>query len=122
MTKKEYADYESVVAEFFKREGIVNLTGGHVRCPKCDIEWSLEKDVCPKCGGDRDLVDEPYFSWRSCDCCKAPLGGDREHATGWNPTANEIREYEVCFDCIYYFGYGVLDDFITLGVEEDGKK
>lgn len=109
MTKQEYKEYEASVAEFFESEGIENLTGGHIRCPNCDVEWG-DDDRCPKCGEDKECVDEPFFSWRPCDCCGSSLGGNREHATGYNREKDEIREYTVCEDCIYYAEYGRLDD------------
>lgn len=109
MTAKEYAAYEDAVREFFESEGIENLTSGHIRCPECDTEWD-DGDKCPNGHGNRELWDEPYFSWRHCDCCGTHLGGNREHATGYNRSLDEIREYSVCEDCVYYAEYGRLDD------------
>jgi hypothetical protein len=85
MTKQEYA-------------------GGYINCPECDKE--LEEGRCP----DHGNMQEPWFSWRPCECCRRSLGGNREHATGYNPTTKEIQEYDVCEDCIYYAEYGQLDD------------
>ncbi len=109
MTKKQYARYEANVAAFMKAEGIQNLTSGHLRCPGCDVPWN-DDDKCPDCGGDRECADEPFFSWSPCDCCGSSLGGDREHATGWNPTEESVQEYTICVDCVYYAEYGRLDD------------
>jgi hypothetical protein len=81
MNKTEYADYCASVAEFFKQAGIQNLTGD----------------------------GEPFFSWRQCECCRTTLGGDREVATGWNPTTHEVATYVVCSDCIYFAEYGYLE-------------
>jgi hypothetical protein len=117
VNKAEYAEYEAAVAAFFEREGISNLTGGHITCPDCNIEFD-DAGICPECGADREIVNEPFFSWRPCDCCGRPLGGDREHATGWNATTEEIQEYTVCTDCIYYAEYGRLDDTTMMEVEK----
>jgi hypothetical protein len=115
MTKKEYADYEASVKAFFEREGIQNLSGGYIHCPECeDEEQELEDGSCPIHG----QMQEPWFSWRPCECCGTRLGGNREHATGYNPTTKEIQEYDVCMDCIYYAEYGQLDDQTMLDIEK----
>ena len=116
MNKQEYADYQATVAAFMEREGLANLTTGHLRCPECNVEWDEEK--CPKCGGDRETFDEPFFSWQPCQCCGSSLGGNREHATGYNPTTKEIQEYTICEDCAYYAEYGRLDDRTMAEIKE----
>lgn len=88
MTKKEYAEYEQTVKEFFEKEGIQNLSA-----------ISADNGTC-----------EPYFSWSSCDCCQTGLGGNRYDANGWNPTREEVYEYRICEDCMYYAECGHLDD------------
>lgn len=114
MNKEEYAKYEKNVKEFFKKEGISNLTMGHIKCPECDVEF--EDETCPECGGDYDSFNESYFSWKNCECCGG-LPGNRVFATGWNDETKEIQEYSVCEDCIYYAEYGHLDDQTMLEVE-----
>ena len=104
MNKQEYADYQTRVAGFIEREGIRNLSTGHLVCPECGIV--LWGGKCPIHG----LVNEPYFSYSVCDCCGTSLGGDREHATGYNPTTKQIQEYTICEDCAYYSEYCRLDD------------
>lgn len=116
MTKQEYADYEAAVAEFFAREGIANLSTGHYQCPDCKVDFD-DGGNCPQCGADQECVNEPYFSWRCCDCCGSSLGGNREFATGFNPTTREVQEYSICEDCAYYAEYGRLDDTTMLEVE-----
>lgn len=91
MTKKEYLDYQERVADFFERQRVENLSA--------------------------DSDSEPYFSWRPCDCCNRPLGGDRYPATGYNREAGEVYEFEVCPDCVYYAEYGQLDDQTMLDIE-----
>ena len=117
MTTDEYAQYETAVASFFESEGIENLSSGHITCPQCGADWT-DHDHCPNGHGHRDLWDEPSFSWRPCDCCNRPLGGERYHATGYQRGLDEIYEYEVCGDCIYYAEYGRLDDLTMLDVEQ----
>lgn len=90
MTKQEYDAYESAVKSFFEKEGINCLSGD----------------------------GEPYFSWRYCDCCSRPLGGMREDSKGYNPTTNEIYEYSVCEDCLYYVEYGQLDDMTMMDMKD----
>jgi len=125
MTKEEYHAYETAVRDFFESEGINNLSGGHLSCPTCgpdtyDEEYAWDDaDNCPSCGESREGFNEPFFSWNNCDCCGRPEGGDREHATGYNPTTEEIQEYTVCEDCIYYAEYGRLPDMTMLDIESD---
>jgi hypothetical protein len=120
MTKAEYAAYQEAVAEFMKREGLANLTSGHYQCPDCKVEFE-DNGKCPKCGADRECLDEPYFSWHRCDCCGSSLGGNREFATGYNPTTKEVQEYSICEDCVYYAEYGRLDDMTMLSIEESAE-
>ena len=80
MNREQYADYEAAVAHFFESEGINCLTAD----------------------------GEPYFSWQSCECCGTDLGGDRYEARAYHPATNQVLEYEVCQDCLYYATYGQL--------------
>jgi hypothetical protein len=115
VNKTEYAKYEAAVHAFMEREGIVNLSTGHDKCPECKVEFD-DHDRCPKCDTHRNTWDEPSFSWQPCECCGA-IAGDREYATGWNPTTGEIQEYSICTDCAYYAEYGRLDDTAMLEIE-----
>jgi len=118
MNKAEYADYLAAVKEFMEREGITNLSSGHITCPDCIVEFD-DSGKCPKCGADREVCNEPFFSWQPCECCGSSLGGNREHATGYNPTTKEIQAYTVCEDCVYYAEYGRLDDTTMAEIERD---
>lgn len=116
MDAKEYAEYEAAVKDFFGREGIENLSSGHPWCPECKTEWG-DSEACPNCGQSRACCEESYFSWTPCDCCGRPLGGDRYHATGYHRPTNDVYEYEICVDCVYYAEYGQLDDMTMLDIE-----
>ena len=95
MTTQAYTQYQARVARFFKEEGINNLTT------------------------DYEKNGEAFFSWQPCDCCGSRLGGNREKASGYNPTTKEVQEYErVCLDCIYYVEYGQLDDLTMLDMAD----
>lgn len=95
-TQADYAEYQKRVADFFTREGITNLS------------------AIP----DKDGDSHPYFSWRPCDCCGRPLGGDREDCNGYNPTTKQVQDgYAVCVDCLYYAEYGTLDDQTMLDLK-----
>ncbi len=118
MIKEEYKEYENDVAQFFKDEGITNLSIGHITCPYCDFNFIEEDtDECT-CGNSKQALDEPSFSWRACECCGSHLGGDRYHATGYNPTTDTICEYEICTDCVYYTEYDRLDDMTMMDMEK----
>lgn len=80
-------EFEASVKRFFDLEGVTSLS-------------ILE-------GDDNQ---EPYFSWRPCECCGSRLGGDRYDTNGYNPETKEIYEYTVCNDCILYIYNGDLPD------------
>ena len=92
MNKKEYNNYKQSVDDFFERENINNLS---------QIT-------------DDDGYCEPYFSSINCDCCNRSLGGDRYDCNGYNEENNQVYEYSVCIDCVYYVEtgeiYGGLND------------
>jgi hypothetical protein len=94
MTRKEYQDYEERVAEFFTKEGI--------NCLSSDSRYG----------------EEPFFSWRPCECCESDLGGDRYTASGYCPESGEVYTYDICIDCMYYAKYGILDDQTMMDMEE----
>ena len=97
MKLSEYREYQSNVADFFKSEGITNLSTI----------------------ADEEGDTEPSFSWQSCDCCGSSLGGDRYDCNGYNPETKEIYEYSVCPDCVYYAAYGSLDDMTMLDMDQN---
>ena len=96
MTKKEYNTYKNLVADFFKEEGISNLS-------------AIQEE---------EGETESYFSHIPCDCCSRILGGDRYDCNGYNPKTKEIQEYSICPDCLYYAEYGQLDDMTMLDMED----
>jgi hypothetical protein len=116
MTKQEYADYQAAVAAFMAREGIRNLSTGISECPNCKVPFD-DHDDCPKCRQHIDSFTEPYYSNSSCDCCGAEAG-DREDATGYNPTTKQVQRYSICTDCVYYAEYGRLDDKTMEGLDD----
>lgn len=122
MNKKEYQEYKEAVAHTFKEDGITNLTHGYLTCPNCNFDFfqdavDIETVKCG-CGSTKAELDEPSFSWRSCECCGSIFSGDRYHATGYSPKADGIIEYEICEDCLYYAEYGRLDDMTMLEIED----
>lgn len=94
MTKSEYDAYAAAVAAFLSREGIDGFS----------------------CGEDC----EPSFSWRPCDCCARPLGGDRHEVTGYRAGEGPFPFlYSVCSDCVYFEAYGVLDDMTMMDLTDE---
>lgn len=92
MTRQEYADYETAVAEFLSH-GLRNLSAV----------------------GDNP---EPFFSWRPCQCCGDSLGGNRYECNGYNGVTKEIETFDsICGDCVYYAAYGRLDDMTMIEIE-----
>lgn len=97
-TKADYEEYEQRVEEFFRKEGINNLSS------VSDAEGN---------------TIENEFTWRPCECCHRPLGGSRVKANGYNPQTGEIQEYWICRDCEYYATYGQLDDMTMMDMKDD---
>ena len=106
MNCKQYNEFCSAVQEFFELEGINNLS----------LAVSEEDSHCPSC--EQEQPFEAWFSWSPCECCSRPLGGDRVHATGFNPVTREIQCYDICPDCLYFATYGQLDDQTMLDIED----
>jgi hypothetical protein len=89
MDANEYREYRARVADFRDRENIKFFA---------PFEQQLE----------------PYFSWHNCECCKRPLGGNRE-----DYIADTGLVYSICDDCVYYNEYGRLDDMTMLEIEKE---
>lgn len=56
-----------------------------------------------------EIVDEPSFSWRSCETCGSRLAGDRQagHALDSN---DDLVHLNMCTDCILYVANGDLPE------------
>jgi len=108
MTKQEYRQYEAAVAEGLEGLTFVS-TGLCPGCPDCASDFNLSQQDFDDQYEAGQLCEEPYFSWRPCECCHRPLGGDRYPAHG-RDTNDEIVHFTVCADCMYYIAYGRLDD------------
>ena len=121
MTKDQYKKYQDKVEDFFIKEGINNLSAGIQKCPSCYFDFTqdgLPDTVECGCGDTKQSLEEPYFTYRACDCCGTRLAGDRQMASGYNPIMDEVFEYEVCQDCLYYAEYGTLDDMTMMDMED----
>jgi hypothetical protein len=89
-TQAEYKAYQEAVERFFEKEGINCLSA---------------------------TTGESEFSYSPCECCRRPLGGDRYAAKGYHAESNEVFEYSVCTDCLYYAEYGQLDDMTMMDIK-----
>lgn len=140
MNKQQYANYEAAVAYNLKGLSFVS-TGACVGCEDCGLtdqecrkcdgdgkDWQHghEDQRCPNCHGngfveptehDRDLAEEPSFSWSECDACGSTLGGNRHPAHG-RDSNGDILHLSICEDCLYYLNYGQLDDMTMMEMEE----
>jgi hypothetical protein len=72
-------ELETAVSAFFESEGVNCLS------PEGDERWENNS---------------------TCDCCESTSFGDRMKATGYHPESGEIREYECCWECLYFCAYG----------------
>jgi len=95
-TKQDYKEYQKAVKDFIERDNLSFISTG-------------TND------GEHGDVD-PWFSWRSCECCQSSLGGNREHLWAWSGETKV--QYEICEDYVYYHNYGRLDDTTMLRVED----
>ena len=122
MTKEEYQKYKKRVEETFKRDELINMTIGHTTCPYCGFDFTggngEEYEYECECGNTKEILDEPYFSWRPCELCGDHDGGNRHHATAYTHSG-DILEYEICEKCMYYIEYGELDDMTMMEIEEE---
>ena len=89
-TSAEYADYQQRVAAFIAREGISYFS----------------TSTAETCGGEES---DPWFSWSPCECCKSPLGGNRQYLYA-RDSQDAIVQFTICEDCVYYIEYGRLND------------
>lgn len=111
MTKADYLKYQAAV-----QRGLAGLkfvsTGA---CPGC-VDCGLSDEPTDQ---ERELAEEPSFSWSACDCCGSRLGGDRHPAHGFltQDGADHLSHMRVCSDCLYYINYGQLDDMTMLDME-----
>lgn len=94
MNKEQYSHYKLAVASFLRRN--------HV------------KDGCQ---GPKNFQQEPYFSWRPCECCGSPLGGNREDYLFATIESPDAFEASICADCVHYLAYGALDDTTMLEIQ-----
>lgn len=106
-TKTEYAQYEANVSAFIQREGISYLSTG--TADRLDPDIHSEKYQGREDG-------EPWFSFHPCECCQSPLGGNREYLFARDKN-NNIVQFTICEDCVYYVNYGRLDDTTMEGVD-----
>ena len=97
MNATDYQDYLTRIADFEKREQIPTANLAPV-----------------------NQQADPWFSWRECECCHRPEGGNREYYSAVRPDG-EIVKFALCEDCIYFAAYGQLenlweDEFAVLHV------
>jgi hypothetical protein len=120
MTKSQYLKYQAAVADFMERENLTHLATGEPWCKHCDkrVGWK-HKGVCPDCDEDVEYVNYPYVSSNGCDCCGDSCRQNLEFASGCDKDSGEIREYEICEQCVYYSKYGRLDDLTMMEIEEE---
>lgn len=96
MNAQQYIAYQTAVSNFLTRNNV-------------------KRGCCgPKPGR------EPFFSWRSCDCCGSALGGNREHVL-FATQLNGLFNANVCSNCVYYLAYDRLDDTTMLEIETSNK-
>lgn len=109
-TKSDYEEYRNRIDK--ELDGVEAVSSG--ACPGCE-ECDLSEIDDMNCE-EYELAGEPHFSWRECELCNRPLGGDRYPAHGI--IDGEIVHFDVCTDCYYYIEYGRLDDMTMLDIED----
>ncbi len=98
MNATQYAQYEANVASFLQQNKVK---------PGCHGPLNQEPDP----------GFEPFFSWQPCECCRSPLGGNRETYSFATEPDFSTFEADICTDCVYYLAYGQLDDMAMLEIE-----
>ena len=103
-TKADYEEYDRRVAAFLKDNYV-----------KAGLHSPVDAD------------GSSFFSWMACECCKRPLGGNRERYRFvvtppiWRhafPKQIETMEADICTDCVYYLVFGKLDDMTMLDLTD----
>jgi len=102
--RAQYLDYQSRVASFIATEGLTHLSTGCIPYGQPDGQQEDNQD------------GEPWFSCRPCDMCGCTLGGHREYLFG-KDVSQEICQFTICEDCVYYVNYGRLDDQTMARIE-----
>jgi hypothetical protein len=104
MTAQEYSDYQSRFSAFIEREHLSFMS------TSCNELTELGNDDAPE--------RESWFSWYPCECCGSHLGGSREYLYARDAN-DDIVQFIICVDCVYYIEYGRLDDLTMMEVEKD---
>ena len=120
---QDYTEYEKSVADFIEQEEIEYLSTGSAECADCGgvghIGGDFDDEACSACEGEGVIREDPWFSWRPCECCGSYLGGNREHLNAMHKPTGKAVQYVICIDCVYYLEYGKLDDTTMLRVEDN---
>ena len=95
MTGRPSTEYRTMAEH--ATNSLKHVSGGNAVCPECGERWG-DDDECPECDMNRDMADEPFFSWSACDECGSTLGGDRHPVSGIDGDG-DIVHLDVCVDC-----------------------
>jgi hypothetical protein len=72
-------EYPSQTAADAHGEGMTRMLGDH----EVTLGWPFTAQDQEDWDAGIEIDDQLGFSWRSCDGCGSPLGGDRFKATIW---------------------------------------
>lgn len=75
-------------------------------CPECQRYYGMQPRAFYTAVENGDVYDEGSFTWRPCECCRSPLGGDRYAAHGIDKESDTLVHFEICFDCLMYLANG----------------
>lgn len=109
MNATQFETYKQAVEHNLKGLSFVS-TGA---CPGCD-ECGLSDEPTEQ---ERELAEEPSFSWSACEACGSSLGGNRHPAHGIMEDG-AILHLSICMDCLYFLNYGQLDDASMQEIED----
>jgi len=109
MTIKEYE-----IMMGHKTAGMVALsTGICAGCEvcQCDLEMpgtveDFEEDI-----STQEVLEEPWFSYESCDICNTNLGGDRVSGHYMDKNGDIVHLDNVCVDCMCYIANGDVAEY-----------
>jgi hypothetical protein len=88
-----------------KRSPFYILTGYFMELSKLQTDWLGRVSKV----GYLVYSSEDYgFSWKPCECCGSPLGGDRFRAVKCSTYTDDMSDYSVCIDCIAFIANGDL--------------
>jgi hypothetical protein len=89
-------------------EGLTAVsTGPCPGCAECRDDYGYDSQEAFDADYESGRIcAEPHFSWRGCELCGSPLGGDFEEWHALDANGELIHGARACVDCVCYLANG----------------